>query len=133
MPDLDSPMANAKWQHAPQELVAIFLEAVKYLPEAETRKMFGYPCAFVNGQMFTGLHQDNMILRLSEADRAAFRALDGAHPFEPMPGRPMREYSVVPDSMLHNLPELDAWLAKSFKYAKSLPPKEKKAARKKGK
>lgn len=89
-------MVKGKWQHAPQELITIFLEAVKYLPEAETCKMFGYPCAFVNGQMFTGPHQDPMILRLSEADRAIFRALDGAHPFEPMPGRPMREYSVVP-------------------------------------
>jgi hypothetical protein len=44
----------------------------------------------------------------------------------------MREYSVVPPAMLHNLPELDSWLAKSFNYAKSLPPKAEKAAKKKG-
>jgi len=117
-------MSKGKWQKAPQELIAFFMEAMKYLPEAEPRKMFGYPCAFVNGQMFTGLFEDSMFVRLSEADRAVFRALDGAHPFEPTPGRPMREYSVVPAAMLQNTPELDAWLAKSFNYAKSLPAKK---------
>ena len=131
MTDPSSPISKGKWQRAPQALVAIFLEAIKYLPEAETRKMFGYPCAFVNGRMFTGLHEDKMILRLSDADRAVFLTLDGARPFEPMPGRPMREYSVVPEAMLANLPELDTWLAKSFNYAKSLPPKEAKAGKKK--
>jgi TfoX/Sxy family transcriptional regulator of competence genes len=130
MSDPSSPMSKGKWQKAPQELVTFFTEAMKYLPGAEPRKMFGYPCAFVNGQMFTGLFADRMFLRLSEADRIAFRKLDGAQPFEPVAGRPMREYSVVPPAMLHNLPELDAWLAKSFNYAKSIPPKEPK---KKGK
>ena len=124
MADLDPHITKGKWQKAPQELVAFFIEAVKFLPGAEPRKMFGYPCAFVNGQMFTGLFEDSMFLRLSEVDRAAFRALEGARPFEPMAGRPMREYSVVPASMLHSLPELDAWLAKAFNYAKSIPPKE---------
>jgi TfoX/Sxy family transcriptional regulator of competence genes len=129
MSDPSSPMAKGKWQKAPEELVSFFLEAMKFLPGAEPRKMFGYPCAFVNGQMFTGLFADTLFLRLSETDRAAFRALEGARPFEPMPGRPMREYSVAPAAMLQNLPELDAWLAKSFNYAKSLPGK---APKKKG-
>jgi TfoX/Sxy family transcriptional regulator of competence genes len=124
MTDADSTMDKGKWQKAPQELVAFFLEAMKFLPGAENRKMFGYPCAFVSGQMFTGLFADRMFLRLSETDREAFRRLDGAQPFEPTPGRPMREYSVVPAAMLQNLPELDVWLAKSFNYAKSLPPKK---------
>ena len=130
MADTDSQMAKGKWQKAPQELVAFFQEAIKFLPGAEPRQMFGYPCAFVNGQMFTGLFEDTLFLRLSEADRLAFRALDGARPFEPVAGRPMREYSVAPAAMLQNLPELDAWLAKSFNYAKSQPPKEEKASKK---
>jgi len=124
MSDSSSPRSKGKWQKASQELAAFFLEAVKFLPGAEPRKMFGYPCAFVNGQMFTGLFEDSMFLRLSESDRAFFRALEGARPFEPMAGRPMREYSVVPVSMLNDLPELDAWLVKAFNYAKSIPPKE---------
>lgn len=125
MPDRSQSMSKSPWKHAPQELVTFFLEVVKILPGVETRKMFSYPCAFVNGNMFTGLHEDRMILRLSIGDRAVFRNLDGAHPFEPTPGRPMTEYSVVPPTMLKSGDELNSWLVKSFNYAKSLPPKKK--------
>jgi TfoX/Sxy family transcriptional regulator of competence genes len=94
-------------------------------PDAEPRKMFGYPCVFVNGQLFAGVHQENMMLRLSEAERAEFLALDGAARFEPMAGRPMREYVVVPQRMLQSPNELVAWLEKSYAYAKTLPAKQK--------
>ena len=129
MPDSSSPMVKGKWQHAPDALVAFFKRAMEVLPGAETRTMFGYPCAFIHGNMFTGLHQDRMILRLSEADRTAFHALEGGGVFEAMPGRPMREYSIVPPALLQDLPGLDPWLVKSFNYAKGLPPKEEKRAK----
>ena len=64
------------------------------------------------------------MLRLSEAERTEFLALDGAARFEPMPGRPMREYVTVPQRMLASPDELAAWLEKSYAYAKSLPPKK---------
>jgi TfoX/Sxy family transcriptional regulator of competence genes len=80
----------------------------------------------VNGNMFTGLHQENMMLRLSEKDRAELLAVKGAAPFEPMPGRAMKEYVVVPQTMLKKPAELKQWLARSFAYASSLPPKAKK-------
>ena len=75
---------------APPELVALFEQVVAGLPMAETRKMFGYPAAFANGQMFVSLFGDNMILRLPEPDRAAFIQQQHTHLFEPMPGRPRR-------------------------------------------
>jgi TfoX/Sxy family transcriptional regulator of competence genes len=112
------------WRRAPEQLVMLFGELVAVLPpDAERRKMFGYPCVFVNGQLFAGVHQENIMLRLSEAERKAFLALEGAHQFEPMPGRPMREYVVAPQSMLASPDDLIAWLEKSYAYAKSLPPK----------
>ena len=94
--------------------------------DVERRKMFGYPCAFVNGNMFTGVHGDYVILRLGEAERAEFLALPGAHGFEPMPGRPMKEYVVPSDNQLQDRDFLLAWMAKSLAYARSLPPKAKK-------
>ena len=112
---------------APEELKTTFEKAMLSVPLAEKRKMFGYPCAFINGQMFAGLHQTNMILRLSAEDRPRFLELEGAQIFEPMPGRPMREYVVIPHAMLNQESELDAWLTKAFNYASSLPPKEPKA------
>jgi len=108
---------------APEELKNTFEKAMLSVPLAEKRKMFGYPCAFLNGQMFAGLYQTNMFLRLSAEDRPRFLELEDAKVFEPIPGRPMREYVVIPEPMLDNESELDAWLAKAFNYAVSLPPK----------
>ena len=112
-----------KWRPAPPELVKIFDKALEPFSEIQTRKMFGYPVAFANGHMFAGLHQDNMILRLSGDDRTGFLQQDGAKIFEPMPGRFMREYVVVPASTLRSAKPLDAWLRKALAYARSLPPK----------
>ena len=43
-----------KWRLAPEELVRAFTATVQSLPGVELRRMFGYPCAFANGQMFAG-------------------------------------------------------------------------------
>lgn len=60
-----------KWRPAPPELVRRFERAMESVPEATVGKMFRYPAGFVSGQMFTGLFQHAMILRLSADDRAA--------------------------------------------------------------
>ena len=113
-----------KWRKAPEHMVELFDELVAVLPpDVERRKMFGFPCVFVNGQLFAGLHQENLMLRLGEADRQSFLHLDGAAQFEPMPGRPMREYVVAPARMRENHSELLAWLEKSCAYARTLPAK----------
>jgi TfoX/Sxy family transcriptional regulator of competence genes len=109
----------------PAALVDVFQRAVADLPNVQSRQMFGYPAAFTKTQMFAGLFQDKMIVRLSDADREAARH-DGARPFEPMPGRPMREYVVVPDAVRASPSTLRAWLAKAHDYAASLAPKKKK-------
>ncbi len=85
--------------------------------------MFGYPAAFFRGNMFAGLFQDSMFLRLSPEHRAALCAHRGARPFEPMAGRPMREYVVVPPAILASENQLREWLEKARAYAASLPPK----------
>jgi TfoX/Sxy family transcriptional regulator of competence genes len=108
-----------KFTKAPPALVAQFGSAIEGLPDVERRTMFGYPAAFVNGNMFSCLFQSRMMLRLSEDDRRE----SGAKPFEPMPGRPMREYVTVPDEVLRSPKLLDAWLRKSHAYASSLPRK----------
>ena len=111
----------------PAALVDVFQRAVAELPNVQSRQMFGYPAAFTKTQMFASLFQDEMIVRLSDADREAARR-DGARPFEPMPGRPMREYVVVPEAA-REPSTLRAWLAKAHTYAASLPPKKKKSPR----
>lgn len=114
-----------KWQRAPEALKRTFEEAVRPLPGAEVRPMFGYPAAFYNGQMFAGVHQDQIILRLAEEDRTAI----GGAAFEPMPGRPMREYVVVPEGIRETPAQLADWLERALAYVASLPPKPAKTKR----
>ena len=54
----------------------------------------GWPCCFVNGNLFAGLHKQSMIFRLSEKDLATFLKQEGAAEFEPMPGRKMKGYGI---------------------------------------
>ena len=115
---------------APPALVAFFEQVVAGLPMAEPRKMFGYPAAFANGQMFASLFGDHMMLRLPAAERADFIQKFDSRLFEPVPGKPMREYVEVPPALLKPSGPLDDWLARSMAYAQSLPPKPAKTRRK---
>ncbi len=92
--------------------------------------MFGYPCAFVNGNMFTGLHQEALIVRLGEDDRERLIDEAGARQFEPMPGRPMREYVALPEPMLEDRDKLIEIIRSAKQFAASLPPKVKKPRKK---
>ena len=113
-----------KFTKAPQELVDRLVAAIESVPDVQQRKMFGYPAAFTKTQMFACLFGDAMILRLSELDRAALQA-EGWKAFEPMPGRPMREYMAVPARILSSRVLLTPWVQKAHAYAASLSPKPK--------
>ena len=63
-----------KWTKSPPELVELFDEVVPSAPAVQRRQMFGYPAAFVNGNMFAGLHQSNVVLRLPEPQLEEFMA-----------------------------------------------------------
>ena len=117
-----------KWKPAPAEAVEAFEAATSGLLGAEPRKMFGYSCVFAKGNMLAGLHEAGMVLRLPEEQRAEFLQLKGAKQFEPMPGRVMREYVVVPKILLDSPERLRAWVEKSLAYVWSLPAKAKRGA-----
>jgi TfoX/Sxy family transcriptional regulator of competence genes len=115
-----------RFSKAPAEVVARFREAVEGLPALESRTMFGYPCAFVHGQMFAGVFADRMMVRLAERDRAELLALPGARPFEPVAGRVMREYVELPPEIALSAAKLRPWFERGLAFAGSLPPKVKK-------
>jgi hypothetical protein len=50
--------------------------------------------------MFMGLYEDSLILRLAEPDKAEFLGRYGGELFEPLPGRSMKEYVVVPPALV---------------------------------
>ena len=54
------------WTKSPPSLVELFDKSVPSGENISRRKMFGYPAAFANGNLFAGLHQNDFIIRLSE-------------------------------------------------------------------
>jgi TfoX/Sxy family transcriptional regulator of competence genes len=119
-----------KLRKSPPSLVELFQSVLPGAP-VESRQMFGFPAAFVNGNMFMGLFQESFLLRLAEPERTALLRMQGAAIFEPMPGRPMKEYVVLPELVLSSRTALRSWVQKALRYGSSLPPKVKKAPAKK--
>ena len=113
------------WTKSPQPLIDLFDQSVPSSASVSRRKMFGYPAAFANGNLFIGLHQSDFIMRLSEEDRARFRVQYGERIFEPMKGRPMREYVRLPEELLANARKRAPWIKRSLEYAEGVKPKEK--------
>jgi TfoX/Sxy family transcriptional regulator of competence genes len=111
-----------QWKKTPPELAATFDKAAPKDPKVVRKPMFGYPALFLNGNMFAGTFQDKIVVRLDEPVRArATKA--GAKPFEPMPGRPMKEYVVVPAADVAKPAALAKWIEQARTYAMTLPMK----------
>jgi TfoX/Sxy family transcriptional regulator of competence genes len=121
-------MSKMKFIKPPPELIAAFESALPKDPRAERRKQFGFPCSFVNGNMWAGIFNDRIMLRVPETERAPFYK-DGAAPMVIM-GRTMKDYVDVPPGVRGDVRALRRWLGQSFEWAATLPPKKKKATKK---
>jgi TfoX/Sxy family transcriptional regulator of competence genes len=92
-------------------------------PRVTVRKVFGQPAAFANGNMFFGVFGTDIFLRLPAAELAEAAKGEGTRPFEPMPGRPMRDYLVLAHELLSDRRRFGSLLASSLEYASQLPSK----------
>jgi TfoX/Sxy family transcriptional regulator of competence genes len=110
------------WEKSPQELAERFGSILDRFPDAERRKMFGYPAAFVGGNMVTGLHQRNWVVRLSGDEQARARD-EGAVVFEPMPGRPMKNFVALPSAIVSDDEAVATWVERAIAHGRTLPPK----------
>ena len=70
-------------------------------------------------------------LKSDEPEREALIRDRGAGIFEPMPGRRMREYVVVPAAILADEAALGDWISRSIAFARKVKPKAASRARKK--
>ena len=115
-------MESTSWPKSPQDLQDRFAAAVAGIDGMEQRQMFGYPAAFIGGNLTTSLHQESWIVRLPDAERQ--ECLDaGWSAFEPMPGRPMRGYVAMPDAVAADPDEARGWVERAATYVRTLPPK----------
>ena len=114
---------------SPPALVDAFDRALPKDALVERRKMFGFPAAFVNGNLFCGLHQEDVLVRLPPDQRRLLERAGGSR-WEPTEGRVMREYLLLPRDAPRAV--LKRWLARSFVFALSLPPKAAKSGKARG-
>ena len=122
-------MTHDPWRKPDPELVDRFLEAVAGIEGVEVRRMFGFPAAFIAGNMTAGLHQETVMVRLPDGERQE-RIAEGWSLFEPMPGRPMREYVALPAEVAIDVEATRPWIERAAAHVRTLPPKPAKAPRK---
>jgi TfoX/Sxy family transcriptional regulator of competence genes len=108
------------WKKVPAELVTRFDAALPQAADVQRRQMFGCPCAFVNGNMFAGLHEDRLMIRLPE-EAAALPAV--------IMGKTMKEYALLTDAVGLSANAMAGWIERGYRYARALPPKAARAAK----
>lgn len=108
---------------SPPELIERFGAVLESYPQATRRKMFGYPAAFVGGNMATGLFGADWVVRLPEGEIEAAKA-DGAAAFEPMPGKAMKAFVIIPRSDVADDGAIRGWVERGLALASSMPAKK---------
>ncbi len=108
------------WKKVPSELATRFFVALPDAANVERRQMFGCPCAFVNGNMFAGLHEDRLIVRLP--DQAAQRPCV-------IMGRTMKQYALFPDAVRLTPTAMAQWVQRGHAFTSTLPANVKKAVK----
>jgi len=108
---------------SPPELVERFGAVLDRYPDAQRKKMFGYPAAFVGGNMATGLFADKWVVRLPDAEIEPAKAA-GAGSFEPMPGKPMKAFVAIPAADVDDNAAIARWVERGLAHAASMPAKK---------
>lgn len=91
--------------------------------------MFGNVAAFANGNMFAGLFGEHLFVCLPPEQRTRVLKEGGAE-FEPMPGRPMKDYVTLPSSWRRDGKVARSWISQSLSWTVTMPPKERKPRKK---
>lgn len=124
-------MEKASFPKPTERDIAWFDHLLPDRPDVRRKPMFGNLAGFVGDAMFLCLLGEQVAVRLDEASRAELLAEDGAEPFGPMPGRPMKEYVALPPAWRDQPDRAAAWVERSAAYAATLPPKPPKPAKSK--
>lgn len=87
--------------------------------------MFGYPCAWVGGNMASGLFASTWWVRLAPDRLAAVLQSGEGRTFEVMPGRAMKGYAAMAEAVLADDARVEALVSEALDYTATLPPKRK--------
>ena len=114
---------------SPPELIERFDSIAAEYPQAARRLTFGYPCLYVGGNMVSGLFGESWHVRLAADDTAELLAIDDAAPFEPMPGRPMTGFTLLPPAVVADDAAVRHWVQRAIAFGATMPPKVSKRKR----
>jgi TfoX/Sxy family transcriptional regulator of competence genes len=89
----------------------------------DAKKMFGGVCYLLNGNMFSGVYKDFLILRLGKETSKIAMELSHVKPFD-LTGRPMKGWIMVAKEGTDTDEKLETWLNKAKDFAQNLPPKK---------
>ena len=114
----------SKPDQVPEDKLDHYRKLIDTHPEIELKGAKKLPHTSVNGYMFSSLTKDGRVgLRLPKADREAFMEKYDSVPFKNY-GAFIKEHVEVPEELLKKPDELGRYLAMSYEYTQSLPPKE---------
>jgi TfoX/Sxy family transcriptional regulator of competence genes len=114
------------WKKPNEELSKFLDERISPL-NVKKKKMFGCPVYFSNDNMLAGVFENDIFIRLSEQDRKKIiLENDEVVLFEPVKGRVMKEYVVLPESLYNDPEKFHELLNMSYDHVSSLPAKQKK-------
>jgi TfoX/Sxy family transcriptional regulator of competence genes len=86
------------------------------------KKLFGGLCFMTNGNMFCGIINDSLVVRVGKEAYEDALARPGVKPMD-FTGRPLSGFVYVEPKGYSTEESLLAWVNKGLKFASSLPPK----------
>ncbi len=123
-PDPDSEIfTNPAWEKVNPEMARTLGVYVAKYPCAK-RLMFGSPVYFVRDRMWTGIKGNVVFLHLDAVSRTAVSQLSPEIiAFEPRPGRLLKEYVAMPESLLNEASFFSEWLEQAYQTVIAMPDK----------
>jgi TfoX/Sxy family transcriptional regulator of competence genes len=110
-------------KHADPERVVFLKETLAGIP-CRIRPQFGCVACFAGDRMFAGVNGEDVYLRIGGEEREALAMqYPAVRTFEPLPGRRMNDYVVLPPEALADPTALGRLLERAFTAALALPPK----------
>ena len=88
----------------------------------ENKKMFGGVCHLIDGKMFCGVNNDNLILRLGAENAETALGLAHVEPFD-ITGKPMKGWVMIGKDGTGSDDDLKEWLGKAREFVNTLSSK----------
>jgi TfoX/Sxy family transcriptional regulator of competence genes len=115
---------HMSWDRPSEDLLRLLEDNLQGV-ECEKKKMFGQYAFFMNGNMFCGVHESNLFLRMAHKDlEEAMSRYPELRKFEPRKGMAMKEYVQANPEFVEDVERFRRLLKQSVEYASELPPKK---------